>query len=150
MDEKWDRRFLELAKHISTWSKDPSTKCGAVIVRPNKTIASVGYNGFPRGIDDDDERLNDREEKLNLTIHAEMNAILSAEEPIHRYTLYTYPFLPCDRCAVHVIQAGILTVVAPHLPKDLKERWMNSVDKSREYFNEAWVSVVLYRGQKER
>ena len=148
MNEKWDRRFLELAKHISTWSKDPSTKCGAVVVRPNKTIASVGYNGFPRGLDDD-ERLNNRQEKLSLTIHAEMNAILVAEEPLNGYTLYTYPLLPCDRCAVHVIQAGILSVLSYHIPETLKEKWGESVNKSREYFNEAWVNVVLYRREKE-
>ena len=146
MNEIWDRRFLELAKHVSTWSKDPSTKCGAVIVRPNKTIASVGYNGFPRGLDDD-ERLNDREEKLSLTVHAEMNAILSAEEPINGYTFYTYPFLPCNRCAPHIIQSGISSIISYHMSDYSKETWWDSTNKSREYFNEAWVSVVLYKGQ---
>ena len=56
IDEKWDRRFLALAEHVADWSKDPSTKTGAVIVRPDRTIASMGYNGFPRGMADTDDR----------------------------------------------------------------------------------------------
>ena len=63
MSGKWDVRFIELAKHISLWSKDPSTKVGCVVVGEDREIRSTGFNGFPRGIDDDDERLMDREKK---------------------------------------------------------------------------------------
>ena len=60
MLSKWDERFIELARLVAAWSKDPSTKVGAVIVRPDRTVASVGFNGFARGVDDTEERLNDR------------------------------------------------------------------------------------------
>ena len=78
MSEKWDRRFLELAEHISTWSKDPSTKVGCVVVGEDREIRSTGFNGFPRGIEDDAERLEDREQKYPLICHAEENAIMHA------------------------------------------------------------------------
>ena len=65
MSEKWDLRFIELAKHISLWSKDPSTKVGCVVVGEDREIRSTGFNGFPRGIDDDEERLNDREKSIH-------------------------------------------------------------------------------------
>ena len=78
MSGKWDVRFIELAKHISLWSKDPSTKVGCVVVGEDREIRSTGFNGFPRGIDDDDERLMDREKKYPLICHAEENAIMHA------------------------------------------------------------------------
>ena len=81
----WDRRFLGLAAHIATWSKDPSTKVGAVIVRPNKTIVSVGFNGLPRGVDDLDSRYNERALKYAMTVHAEANARLRA--PLWMYAV---------------------------------------------------------------
>lgn len=105
----WDDRFLELADLVAGWSKDPRTQVGAVIVRPDKTVASVGFNGFPRGLADD-VRLHDRSRKHELVVHAEMNAILHAREPLAGYTLYC-TLAPCVRCAVHVVQAGIARVV---------------------------------------
>ena len=125
---KWDLRFLELAKHIASWSKDPSTQCGAVLVRPDRTIASVGYNGFPSKFSDD-ERLDNREVKYEYIIHAEMNAMINAKEPIEGYTLYTWPFSPCPRCMVHMIQAKIKRIVFPVCKKpDWEERLQLSVD----------------------
>src|SRR4051812_43949974 len=102
MNEKWDRRFLQMARLVASWSKDPSTKCGAVIVRPDKTVASVGFNGFPKGTNDDDELYADRETKYSRVVHAEQNALIFAREPLDGYTMYTWPqgFGPtCDRCA---------------------------------------------------
>ena len=78
MSNKWDIRFLELAKHISGWSKDPSTKVGCVVVGEDREIRSTGFNGFPRGISDDNERLTDRNKKYPLICHAEENAIMHA------------------------------------------------------------------------
>ena len=78
MSEKWDGRFLSLATHIANWSKDPSTKVGCVVVGPDREIRSTGFNGFPRGIADTDERLSDRELKSPLICHAEENAIMHA------------------------------------------------------------------------
>src|SRR6056297_1129882 len=76
---KWDERFLDMAELVATWSKDPSTKIGAVCVEPqSKRILSMGYNGFPRGIADLDWRYEDKEVKYSLVVHAEANAIYNA------------------------------------------------------------------------
>lgn len=136
----WDSRFLSLAAHVATWSKDPSTKCGAVIVRPDRTIASLGYNGFPRAVLDNSTLLSDREEKYKRIIHAEMNAILFSREPIDGYWLYTWPFAPCCRCAAHVIQKGVSRVVAPGGSGALWNR--HDVALTRDLFKEAGVQLV--------
>jgi dCMP deaminase len=140
--ERWDCRFLELAAHIAQWSKDPSTKVGAVIVRPDLTIASVGFNGFPKGANDSPELYAERNAKYSRIVHAEMNAIMFAREPLNGYTLYTSPFCSCDRCAVHVIQAGIKRCVAPMLPPELEERWGESTRMTAAVFAEAGVEFV--------
>ena len=74
---KWDYRFLKIAKEVGTWSKDPSTQVGAIAVN-DKRIIATGYNGFPKGIKDTDELLSDRQAKLKLMVHAEMNMIYNA------------------------------------------------------------------------
>lgn len=137
----WDKRFLDLARHIAEWSKDPSTKVGAAIVRPNRTIASVGYNGFPRGVQDLPERLEDRPVKYHFTVHAEMNAILSANEPVTGYTLYVAPLLPCSTCAAAIVQSGISRVVTamPYQP----DRWQSSFSDGLKMFDEAEVKWEL-------
>lgn len=135
-------RFLDLAKLISTWSKDPSTQTGAVIVDNNRHIVSVGYNGFPKGLVDVPDRLNDRPTKYSMIVHCEMNAVINSQTSVKNCTLYTWPFLSCDRCAVHMIQAGITRVVAPTLPDYLYDRWLESVGRTKAYFNEAGVEVV--------
>lgn len=136
---KWDMRFLGLAEYVSQWSKDPSTKTGAVIVRPNKSIASVGYNGFPRGMRDDSVLYENREVKYSRIVHCEMNALLACQEPVTGYTLYTWPFGSCDRCFVHMIQAGITRFVYPKLPYSLEGRWGDSLEKVKQYADEAGV-----------
>ncbi len=122
-------------------SRDPSTKCGAVIVRPDKTHASLGFNGFPRGMNDDPALYANREVKLQRTIHAEMNAILNAQGPVHGFTLYVWPYIPCSACAIHVIQAGIKRVVAPPLASH-PERWRESMSQSLAFFEEARVTFT--------
>jgi dCMP deaminase len=138
----WDDWFLGLADYVSTRSKDPSTKCGAVIVRPDNTIASLGYNGFPRDIEDSPHLLVDRNEKYKRVIHAEMNAILTAREPVRGYTLYTWPFLTCERCAVHVIQAGIAKVITRAPSLEQLERWHHSFTLARTLYREAGIVVI--------
>ena len=132
----WNARFLGLAEHISTWSKDPSTKCGAVIVRPDKTIASMGFNGFPRGVEDLPSVLNNRDEKYQRIIHADMNAILFLREPAYGYHMFIHPMMPCARCASHIIQAGITTVTAPYTDNP---RWTESIQLAKDMFTEAGV-----------
>lgn len=141
MDNKWDIRFIELARFIATWSKDPSTKTGAVIARPDKTICSVGYNGFPRGMDDDYAKYANRSDKYSRIVHCEMNAILNSKESIKGYWLYLWPFISCDRCAVHVIQSGISKVVSPYPSQDILDRWEDSIVRTRNYFKECGIEV---------
>ena len=134
----WDRWFLGLADYVGTASKDPSTKVGAVIVRPNRTIASVGYNGFPRGVGDWPARLQDRGEKYPRTVHAELNAILNAEGPVRGCILYVNPLFPCAQCAAAIIQAGITEVVYPK-EESLLERWKFEQEVALSMFSEAKV-----------
>ena len=142
MSEKWDRRFLELASHISTWSKDPSTKVGCVVVGEDREIRSTGFNGFPRGIEDDAERLEDRAQKYPLICHAEENAIMHAARigiSLKGNIAYvTWP--PCSRCTRSLIQAGISEVVYP-AGTDIPERWEEDLEIALGMMEEAGISV---------
>ena len=127
---KWHYRFLNLAKHISEWSQDPSTKVGAVIVDNKKRIVSIGYNGFPIGIQDD-ARLNIRDIKYKIIVHAERNALLFANKSLDDCILYTYPFMPCSVCAGMIIQSGIRHVIS-YINKN--ERWSEDFKISEQMF----------------
>ena len=140
----WDEYFLSIAAVTASKSKDPSTKVGAVIVRPDRTIVSVGYNGFPRGVADTPERLNDRPTKYSLVVHAEMNAILSARESLNKCTLYTVPFMPCDRCFVHVIQAGIKRVCFPKATPEQEQRWGEAFNRVLLLAEEANIEMMEF------
>jgi dCMP deaminase len=144
IDSKWQARFGRLAKEVATWSKDSSSCVGAVIVRPDRTIASVGFNGFPRGVEDSHERIANRDTKLLYTIHAEMNAILSAKEPLTGYSIFVWPFQPCAHCAASIIQSGIKDVYCPY-NAHLKsyERWADSFKAALQMFDEAGVRVIF-------
>lgn len=145
---KWDHRFIEMAEMVASWSKDPSTKCGAIIVRPDRSVASVGFNGFPRGVEDRQEHLDEREEKYGRVIHAEVNAILAAREPLHGYTMYTFPGgvgPSCDRCATCVIQAGITRIVHVFVQPerdDFNDRWKIAANRGLDMYRMAGVEVV--------
>ncbi|MBT3477357.1 MAG: dCMP deaminase family protein [Euryarchaeota archaeon] len=142
MGEKWDNRFLELAKHISGWSKDPSTKVGCVVVGEDREIRSTGFNGFPRGINDDAARLTDRDKKYPLICHAEENAIMHAARigiSLKGSTAYvTWP--PCSRCARSLIQAGIEEIVYPET-NAIPERWLDDFNTSNGMLLEAGINV---------
>ena len=140
-NNKWDLRFLDLAKLVSNWSKDPSTKVGAVIVDGDNRVVSIGYNGFPIGIDDDDERLNNRELKYKMIIHAECNALMFANTNLVGYTMYTYPFMPCPKCASMIIQSGITRVVSY---ENKISRWENDFEISRELFHQSKIECLEY------
>lgn len=133
----WDYRFLDLAKFVSGWSKDPSTKVGAVIADQHNRIVSLGFNGFPKEIKDD-HRINDRELKYQIIVHAEINAIMFANKSVNACTLYTYPFEPCSQCASIIIQSGIYRVIAP---RNNDPRWEKSFKISRKLFKEASIEI---------
>lgn len=143
-EQKWLVRFLKLAEHLSTWSKDPSTKCGAVIVAGRNDLVSAGYNGFAQGMKDDAELYANREVKYSRVVHCEINALIKAERSVAHCTLFTWPFVCCDRCAVVMIQARIRTFVFPELTPERAVRWGTSMAKSIAYIDEAkrtWVEV---------
>lgn len=141
--KKWDRRFLELAQLISSWSLDPSTKVGAVIVDEKRRIISAGYNGLPIGVEDTYERLNNRELKYKLIVHAERNALLFAERSVKGCVIYTWPFMPCATCASMIIQSGVTRVVAPYSDNP---RWVEDFKLAEELFLEAGVELTLIHG----
>ncbi|MEK9865078.1 MAG: deoxycytidylate deaminase [Candidatus Thalassarchaeaceae archaeon] len=142
MSDKWDMRFLDLATHISEWSKDPSTKVGCVVVGPDREIRSTGFNGFPRGILDSDDRLTDRDLKYPLICHAEENAIMHAARiglALKGCTAYvTWP--PCTRCARSLIQAGISEIVIPS-GLEIPDRWKTDFETSMGLLREAEVLI---------
>ena len=145
----WDRFFLGMAQYISTASKDPSTKVGAVIVDHNNLVVGLGYNGFPRGVEDTEERLNDRPTKYSLVVHAEQNAILNAGHRTEGATIYVYPAFGrpplCSNCAKSVIQSGILRVVGyqPEESSDVAARWSAELDAARLMCEEAGVRMSM-------
>lgn len=142
---KWDKRFMELAQQISTWSKDPSSKIGAVIVNDERRILATGYNGFPRGIDDSYERLNNRDEKYPRIIHAEMNALMNAlynGVSVKGATIYVFGLPVCSECTKSVIQAGIKRVVIPNM-KDVPQKWADQWNNMSEpMYREADVAIT--------
>ena len=137
---KWNQRFLALAEHISGWSKDPSTKMGAVIVAPNGSVVSVGYNGFAKGVWDTEERYNNRDTKYKMIVHCERNAIIFSQRDLNGCTLYTWPFMSCAPCAGMVIQSGITCCVAP---KNDNPRWLEDFALTKQMFDEAMVKLIL-------
>ena len=142
MSAKWDIRFLKLATHISEWSKDPSTKVGCVVVGPDREIRSTGFNGFPRGIQDSDDRLTNRDLKYPLICHAEENAIMHAARiglALKGCTAYvTWP--PCTRCARSLIQAGVSEIVIPS-GLEIPDRWRDDFEMSMGLLREAGVRI---------
>jgi dCMP deaminase len=135
----WDARFLQMAALVATWSKDPSTQVGAVITR-GKFVVSLGFNGHPSGIEDSVARLHDREAKYRTIIHAELNAILSARQPLEGCTLYVVPFMPCSNCGAVIVQAGIKRVITL---ENNNERWAESFEITRTIFAEAGVDLII-------
>jgi dCMP deaminase len=143
----WDRRYLELAKYVAlNWSKDPSTKVGAIVVNHEFRQEFIGYNGFPIGVKDTPERYNDRETKYKLVVHAEANAIRKAGHLAKGATIYIWPSfsLPpvCNECAKLVIQAGINEIVgyAPDMSDPRVQRWLESISISKMMCEEAGIT----------
>ena len=141
----WSDKYIKLAKEISTWSKDPSTKIGAVVVGADGQILSQGFNGFPRGIKDSEERLNNRERKYELVVHGEMNAIYNASlngVSLKDSTIYVYGLPTCNECAKGIIQVGIKKVVAMR-PAKYNSDWDKSNKNAAALFKEADITYLI-------
>lgn len=148
--DKWDKNFLEVAKLVSTWSKDPSAQIGAVIVGDKQQIIAQGYNGFPRGVKDYKFRLFQRDVKYKYIIHAEMNALMNS---IHNgantngATLYVSGLPVCHECAKMVIQAGIKRVIMD-TPIKNTDKWGESGTLALSMFREAKVKYKFIEMSK--
>ena len=147
MNNKWHKRFLELADLISTWSKDPSSKIGAVIVDKDNRVVSTGYNGFAKNVKDTPERYDNRDIKYKIVLHAEENAMSYARRDLTGCVLYVSGLMPCSHCASLIIQNGIKTVVT--WKKEVPERWKESMDLTKEIFNEAGVEMIEIEKDKD-
>ena len=140
-DSTWWPRYLGIAKEVSTWSKDPSTQVGAVVVGSKGQILAQGYNGYPRGMDDSD--YTDREAKYTKIVHAEMNALMNAlysGVSLKDSTIYVYGLPVCNECAKGIIQSGILRVVGPKNGfDDASEKWKVHAIDTQKMFKESGV-----------
>jgi dCMP deaminase len=109
----WDKRWIDLTKLVATWSKDRSRKCGAVIVDDRNVLVSIGWNGFPRGINDDVDSRHERPLKYKITEHSERNAIYNAAangHPTRGCKMYI-SWYPCADCIRAIIQSGIVEII---------------------------------------
>lgn len=137
---KWTKRYFEIAKLISTWSKDPSTKIGAVCVGSKGQILAQGYNGFPRGIKDTEARYKDRETKYQYIVHAELNTILNASLTgisLKGSSIYIHGAHVCSECAKAIIQSGIKKVYS-YSPQPTP-RWQQSFALTDSLLHEAGI-----------
>lgn len=150
MIHKWDKRFLRIAREISTWSKDPSKQIGAVAVSSDNRIIATGYNGFPRNIIDRPELFEDKEKKYSLIIHAEMNLIMDASRTsrsLEGSTLYVWGLIICPDCMKHVIAAGIRSVIFVNKYND--PYWNEEWKKSKDIIDETIPGSIVYQEYKE-
>ena len=143
---KWTRRYLDIAKEVAKWSKDPSRQIGAIAVGDKGQILSQGYNGFPRGVKDADDLYNNLEETYKYVVHGEMNCIYNACNSgvsLNGATLYVTGLPVCSECAKGIIQVGIKKVVMEY-PKDIPDFWKESVLLTKEMFREADVLCMCH------
>lgn len=151
MKANWDKRFMNLARHVAEWSKDRNTKVGAVIVDSDNTILSVGYNGFTRGMDDEIDSRHERPAKYLYTEHAERNAIYNAVRSgvcLKNSKIYL-PWFPCTDCARAIINSGIKTVVATEADYDM-EKWGGLFKVSYEMLSECGVKIQWYSDEFDK
>ena len=140
--EEWHKRYLGLAREVASWSKDPSRKIGAVAVGQKGQVLAQGYNGFPRGINDDEFRLMDRETKYKYVVHAEMNLIYNATYngvSLDGSTVYVTGLPVCSECAKGLIQVGVKQVIMDAKDADRDDFWAKSFELTTSMFGEAGV-----------
>jgi dCMP deaminase len=128
---KWNYRYFALALEVATWSKDPDKQVGAVCVSPDKRGIITGYNGFPTGIEDSEELLNDKELKNRLMVHAEANCIVNGDTSLRGWTMHVTK-APCTECAKLMINARIKRVVCPNPGGSWKDDQLMALSLLRE------------------
>jgi dCMP deaminase len=145
-DAKWCDRFLALAHEVARWSKDPSSKVGAVVVNDQRQVVGMGYNGFPRGTSDHPDIYANRPEKYRRVVHAEVNAVLNATSSTKGATIFvTHP--PCSQCMALLIQAGVKAVVCQEPDAGIRERLKESFESAQEMAEEADIEFIVRLGE---
>lgn len=149
---KKHEKFLRLAEFVANeFSKDRSTKVGAVIVGEDNEVLSLGYNGFPRGLDDNVESRHERPEKYYWAEHAERNALYNASRigaSVKNGRIYISGLPPCHDCARGIIQAGVKEVYM--WDDGCPDRWGESNQRADEMFKELGIPVYkIVRTNKE-
>ena len=142
--DKWDKKFIKLCMFISEWSKDKNKKVGAVIVDDDNVVLSMGYNGIPKGCDDNIECRYEKPIKYLFTEHAERNAIYHAARhgiSLKGCRIYVTLF-PCADCARAIIQSGIKKIIAPE-PNINHEVWGDHFKASIQMMEEANIEIKL-------
>ena len=146
--DKWHKRFMEVARLVATWSKDPSTKAGAIVVGPDREIRATGYNGLVRGVDDNKPERMERPTKYDFIEHAERNAIYNAcltGTSLKGCIMYvTHP--PCTDCARAIIQSGIKVVVTHEMEINSApptNTWRDKLSYSKQMFDEAGIEYIV-------
>ena len=140
--QKWHYRYLNLAKEVAKWSKDPSSQIGAVAIGNKGQVLAQGYNGFPRGIRHSASRLNNKETKYKYIVHAEQNLIYNATYNgvcLEDSEVYVSGLPVCSECAKGLIQVGVKQVIMPSPPEDTPGKWLESWELSKALFSECKV-----------
>lgn len=143
-------KFLPMARAVAALSKDPSAKVGAVALNDDGILLAVGYNGFPRGVNDDPERYAVKDVKYRLVSHAEQNLVAQAAYAGHSLkgsTVVLSGLYPCSSCAKSLIQAGVRRIITP--PADANPRWAPDAEWSSLMFREAGIEVVTMEDARE-
>ena len=144
------KKFVPVVLSVASMSKDRSTKVGAIALGPDLEIRSVGYNGFPRGVNDDDDARHERPTKLFLTAHAESNAVAQAARSgvsLAGCTVMVSSLYPCSTCAKMLIQAGVTRVLAVGVNHESMSRWAEEWSSSKVMFEEAGVEFCELKEQ---
>lgn len=144
LNNHWVSRILGLAKTVASWSKDRSTKVGAVITSPDGRPISWGFNGFPMGVDDNDDSRHQRPVKYQYTCHAEKNALDLAPGPVSGGVMFV-TLSPCTGCARSIIQRRISTVVVDHAGSvdHCPDHWKEDLILARSMMLEAGVKYIV-------
>lgn len=141
----WDKRWLQMAEVVASWSKDPNTKVGCVVVDDRQNLLVTGWNGIPRGVEDESDLRSEKPEKYKWYEHAERNAIYNAaakgSTSLRGSTLYTTLF-PCCDCMRGVIQSGITRVVVSY--SNVDRQATDGTSQSIKMAEEAGIEVEFY------
>lgn len=152
MSSEWIHKYFKLAEQVSSWSKDPSTKVGAIAVGRKGQILSQGYNGFPRGIEDTEARLSDRGQKYKFVVHAEQNCIYNATlngVSLDGSDMYIWGLPLCSECAKGVIQVGVKRVFMC-FPSEIPDKWRESFELTGLMLTESNVECMWYESSLSR